>query len=113
MSLLHLRVRNVMQPHGPVRGTRQAARRLAANGELTAADHERDRAGLRWSRAGVTQAAIEDPAVDEATPERNAAREALAFLYTGEGGRAYELIRRLRPAVPFGSPRRSRPAAGN
>ncbi len=72
-------------------------RRLAPLRDLLA-----DRQGAFDETVRVTQAAIDDPEVDEATRRSNAARQALAFLFTGEGGRAYELIRRLRPAVPFG-----------
>jgi DNA-binding CsgD family transcriptional regulator len=50
----------------------------------------------------VTQAAIADPGADEATRLAIEARQALALLYTGEGTRAFETLRRLRPAVPFG-----------
>jgi DNA-binding CsgD family transcriptional regulator len=52
--------------------------------------------------ARVTGEAVSDPDVDEATRRGNEARHALALMYTGEGARAYETIRRLRPAVPFG-----------
>jgi DNA-binding CsgD family transcriptional regulator len=50
----------------------------------------------------ITGEAASDPEIDEETRRGNEARQALALLFTGEGGRAYETIRPLRPGVPFG-----------
>jgi DNA-binding CsgD family transcriptional regulator len=72
-------------------------RRLAPLRDLLA-----DKRGDFGETLRVTQAVIDDPQVDEATRRGIEARQALAFLYTGEGTRAFEMIRRLRPAVPFG-----------
>ena len=49
----------------------------------------------------VTAAVLSDQHVDDETRRGNQARHALALLYTGEGGKAYELARTLRPAVPL------------
>ncbi|RKQ93025.1 AAA ATPase-like protein [Solirubrobacter pauli] len=72
-------------------------RRLAPLQDLLA-----DRRGDFADTVRVTQAAIDGPETDPATRRGDEARQALAYLYTGEGTRAYELMRRLRPSVPFG-----------
>jgi DNA-binding CsgD family transcriptional regulator len=62
------------------------------------ADRQRDFA----TTARVTGEVASDTGVDEETRRGNEARHALALLFTGDGALAYETIRRLRPAVPFG-----------
>ena len=73
------------------------AHRLEPLSDLLA-DRPRDFA----TTARVTGEAASDPNVDERTRRGNEARHALALLFTGDGSLAFETIRRLRPAVPFG-----------
>ena len=73
------------------------ARRLEPLSDLLA-DRPRDFA----TTARITGEAASDPNVDERTRRGNEARQALALLFTGDGSLAFETIRRLRPAVPFG-----------
>ena len=48
----------------------------------------------------VTAEALADRSIDDRTRRGNEARHALALLYTGEGGKAHELARTLRPDAP-------------
>ena len=49
----------------------------------------------------VTAEVLSDAQVDDETRRGNEARHALALLFTGEGGKAHELARALRPKVPL------------
>ena len=53
------------------------------------------------STVRVTAEVLSDRQVDDETRRGNEARHALALLYTGEGAKAYELVRALRPTMPL------------